>query len=116
MEGLGSSKDRKGKGREADAEKKRKDDGEEDDLDQEYRYWAFMESHPAHTTLPAKAKNEAVQVLTWAWTDGLLPNPYATPGAGVGAGAGAGKGAVPAPFSQEECQELMALLKGFNGE
>ena len=27
-----------------------------------------MEAHPAHNTLPAKAKIEAMDVLTWAWT------------------------------------------------
>ena len=27
----------------------------------------FMEAHPAHNSLPAKAKIEAMDVLTWAW-------------------------------------------------
>jgi hypothetical protein len=27
-----------------------------------------MEAHPAHNSLPAKAKIEAMDVLTWAWT------------------------------------------------
>ena len=38
------------------------------DLDMEYRYWAFIEGHPAHTTLPVNARVEAMDVLTWAWT------------------------------------------------
>ena len=38
------------------------------ELDTEYRYWWFMEAHPAHNSLPAKAKIEAMDVLTWAWT------------------------------------------------
>lgn len=38
------------------------------DLDMEYRYWSFMEAHPAHTSLPVNAKIEAMDVLTWAWT------------------------------------------------
>jgi hypothetical protein len=38
------------------------------ELDTEYRYWSFMEAHPAHNSLPAKAKLEAMDVLTWAWT------------------------------------------------
>jgi hypothetical protein len=38
------------------------------ELDTEYRYWSFMEAHPAHNSLPAKAKIEAMDVLTWAWT------------------------------------------------
>ena len=38
------------------------------ELDTEYRYWSFMEAHPAHNSLPVKAKVEAMDVLTWAWT------------------------------------------------
>ena len=34
----------------------------------EFRYWSFMEAHPAHTALPVKARSEAMDVLTWAWT------------------------------------------------
>ncbi|KAF8165963.1 hypothetical protein B0H34DRAFT_648053 [Crassisporium funariophilum] len=66
----------------------------------EYRYWSFMEAHPAHNALPVKAKSEAMDVLTWAWTDRLLPSHRA----------------IPAPFTQEECQELMALLRSFNDD
>ncbi|TFK20580.1 hypothetical protein FA15DRAFT_658990 [Coprinopsis marcescibilis] len=73
---------------------------EEDQLDMEFRYWSFMEAHPAHTTLPAKAKAEAMDVLTWAWTDRLLPSHRA----------------IPAPFTQDECQELMTLIRNFNGD
>jgi hypothetical protein len=40
-------------------------------LDMEYRYWSFMEAHPAHTSLPLSARTEAMDVLTWAWT-GML--------------------------------------------
>ncbi|KAJ3512998.1 hypothetical protein NMY22_g15172 [Coprinellus aureogranulatus] len=70
---------------------------EEDQLDMEYRYWSFMEAHPAHASLPIKSKNEALEVLTWAKTDHLLPS----------------QKPVPAPFTPEECQELMTLLKSF---
>jgi len=38
------------------------------ELDLEYRFWSFMETHPAHTALPVKAKSEAMDVLNWAWT------------------------------------------------
>jgi hypothetical protein len=87
------------------------------ELDTEYRYWSFMEAHPAHNSLPAKAKMEAMDVLTWAWTgngswllhlcvlthfpstERLLPSHRA----------------VPAPFTQEECQELMTLIRSFGG-
>ncbi|KAF8967511.1 hypothetical protein BDZ97DRAFT_1755936 [Flammula alnicola] len=73
---------------------------EEDQLDMEYRFWSFMEAHPAHTALPHKSKAEAMDVLTWAWTDRLLPS----------------QRPIPAPFTQEECQELMALLRSFDSE
>ncbi|KAF8076962.1 hypothetical protein FPV67DRAFT_1715819 [Lyophyllum atratum] len=69
----------------------------DDQLDIEYRYWSFMEGHPAHTALPPNARVEATDVLTWAWTDRLLPSHRS----------------VPAPFTQEECQELMSLLRSF---
>ncbi|KAF8212791.1 hypothetical protein K438DRAFT_1902762 [Mycena galopus ATCC 62051] len=54
----------------------------------EYRYWAFMESHPA----------TPMDVLTWAWTDRVLP-PQQLP--------------LPPPFTQNECQELSGLLRSF---
>ncbi|KAF8179221.1 hypothetical protein BJ912DRAFT_855727, partial [Pholiota molesta] len=66
----------------------------------EYRFWSFMEAHPAHQPLPHKAKAEAMDVLTWAWTDRLLPS--ARP--------------IPPPFTQDECQELMNLLRSFSAE
>ena len=68
------------------------------DLDLEYRYWAFMEAHPAHLPMSQKAKAEALDVLTWALTDQLLPSHRA----------------IPAPFTQEECQELRTILASFN--
>ncbi|KAJ7224955.1 hypothetical protein B0H12DRAFT_1149639 [Mycena haematopus] len=64
----------------------------------EYRYWAFMESHPAHAALPFAARREAMDVLTWAWTDRVLP-PQQLP--------------LPPPFTQNECQELLGLLRSF---
>ncbi|KAJ7679425.1 hypothetical protein DFH06DRAFT_1078905 [Mycena polygramma] len=65
----------------------------------EYRYWAFMESHPAHAALSFAARREAMDVLTWAWTDRLLP-PQQLP--------------FPPPFTQNECQELLGLLRSFD--
>ncbi|KAG5642968.1 hypothetical protein DXG03_001816 [Asterophora parasitica] len=79
------------------AGKKKKRAVEDDQLDAEYRYWAFVEAHPAHAALPPNARVEATDVLTWAWTDRLLPSHRS----------------VPAPFTQEECQELMSLLRSF---
>ena len=82
----------------------------EDHLDSEFRYWSFIEGHPAHNPPSVKAKNEAIQVLNWAWTDRILPASVGGGLSGVGEGGRAG---VPAPFDQSECQELMGLLKGF---
>ena len=68
------------------------------DLDLEYRYWAFMESHPAHLPVSQRAKVEALDILTWALTDRLLPSHRA----------------IAAPFTREECQELRVILMSFN--
>lgn len=73
---------------------------EEDQLDMEYRYWSFIEGHPAHTTLPLNARTEAFEALNWAWTDRLLPSNQV----------------VPAPFSQDECNELDRLLRSFTAD
>ena len=78
-----------------------------------------MEAHPAHSSLPEKAKMEAMDVLTSAWTgsgsicilmplcssfhssfiERLLPSHLV----------------VPAPFTQEESQELMTIIRSFGG-
>ena len=36
-------------------------------LDMEYRYWSFMEAHPAHMSLPANARMDAMDALSWAY-------------------------------------------------
>jgi len=33
----------------------------------EYRYWSYIEGHPAHTNLSMSAKTEAFEALSWAW-------------------------------------------------
>jgi len=68
---------------------------EDDRLDMEYRYWSYVEGHPAHESLPANAHAEALDALTWCYTDCLLPS----------------ERTVPPAFNPQECQELMALLK-----
>jgi hypothetical protein len=72
----------------------------EERLDMEYRYWSYMESHPAHLTLSPVAKNQALEALAWSYTDSLLPL-ASTPKP------------IPPPFSQDECQHLMGLLRSF---
>ncbi|KAI0677687.1 hypothetical protein C8Q78DRAFT_961672 [Trametes maxima] len=68
---------------------------EDDKLDMEYRYWGFLEGHPAHEPLPAETHAEALDALKWSYTDCLLP--AARP--------------APPPFAPQECQELMNLLR-----
>ncbi|ETW83756.1 hypothetical protein HETIRDRAFT_472051 [Heterobasidion irregulare TC 32-1] len=72
---------------------------EEDRLDMESRYWSFIETHPAHMPLPPSSLAEAIDILTWSYTDRLLPSSHPT----------------PPPFSQDECQELMGLLRSLDG-
>ncbi|KAF8885293.1 hypothetical protein BD779DRAFT_683517 [Infundibulicybe gibba] len=75
------------------------DDGGDDlELDAEYRYWSFMETHPVHAPLPQDARADAFAVLTWNWTNQLLPSHRSA----------------DAPFTQEECQELTALIQSFD--
>ena len=63
----------------------------------EYRYWTYLENHPAHAPLPPQAHAEAMDALTWSYTDCLLPSSRPA----------------PPPFTPQECQELMGLLKSF---
>ncbi|KAF8505744.1 hypothetical protein F5888DRAFT_1604830, partial [Russula emetica] len=69
-----------------------------DKSDMEYQYWSFMVSHPAHAPLPPESISKAIDVLTWSYTDRLLPSPHSS---------------LP-PFSQEECQELLRMLHSFD--
>ncbi|KAI6042221.1 hypothetical protein EDC04DRAFT_2971771, partial [Pisolithus marmoratus] len=62
-------------------------------LDDEYRYWSYVETHPAHVALSQGSRQEAADVLHWSYTDRLLAHPQL----------------IQPPFSQEECQELLRL-------
>ncbi|KAG1743655.1 uncharacterized protein EDB91DRAFT_1200564, partial [Suillus paluster] len=68
--------------------------GEDDRLDDEYRYWSFVESHPAHISLPRSARKEAIEALHWSYTDLLLAHPQL----------------VSPPFSQDECHKSLVHL------
>ncbi|KAI0071892.1 hypothetical protein K474DRAFT_1775866 [Panus rudis PR-1116 ss-1] len=57
------------------------------------RYWKFVEEHPAHRPLPAHAQLEAINVLAWSCTGGILSSPR--------------------PFGQRESQDLLNLLRSF---
>lgn len=41
-------------------------------LDTEYRYWTYMEAHPAHISLTPAAKSQALEALAWAYTGTFL--------------------------------------------
>jgi len=68
-------------------------------LDHEYRYWSFMETHPAHCSLPSNAYSEALDILTWSYSDKLLKT----------------HGHLPLPFTQHECHEMMEILRSTSG-
>ncbi|KZV70288.1 hypothetical protein PENSPDRAFT_579612 [Peniophora sp. CONT] len=62
-------------------------------------YWTYIEKHPAHVVLSPTTAAEATDILTWAYTDRLLP-PEA-------------RERIP-PFSQDECHELSAILRSLD--
>jgi len=66
------------------------------ELDDEYRYWSYVEMHPAHVVLTRPSTQEAADALHWSYTDQLLSQHQP----------------IQPPFSQEECQELIRLLNG----
>lgn len=72
--------------------------GEDDRLDDEYRYWSFVETHPAHISLPPSARQEALDALHWSYTDPLLAHPQP----------------IPPPFTQDECRKLLGHLNDPN--
>ena len=86
-------------------------------LDMQYRYWSYIEAHPAHVSLTAESRADALEVLRWSYT-GQLPRPavytqlltscpeHLLPAARP----------APPPFAPKECQELMALLRTANDE
>ncbi|KAI5984980.1 hypothetical protein F5J12DRAFT_936300 [Pisolithus orientalis] len=68
--------------------------GEDNRLDDKYRYWSYVKTHPTHVVLSQGSQQEAVDILHWSYTDWLLAHPQP----------------IQPPFSQEECQELLRLL------
>ena len=38
------------------------------ELDMEYRYWGFIEGHPAHKPIPTETHKEAMDALQWSYT------------------------------------------------
>ncbi|KAF8528644.1 hypothetical protein JB92DRAFT_2863754 [Gautieria morchelliformis] len=70
---------------------------DQDRLDLENRYWQYMSTHPAHASLPQSAYEEALEVLTWCYSDQVLRIPQPV--------------AIPSPFTQKECVDLLELLR-----
>ncbi|PPQ77870.1 hypothetical protein CVT24_005712 [Panaeolus cyanescens] len=113
---------------------------EEDAMDSAYRYWLYVDLHPSHASLPPQARDEALEILNWAWTDGVLPSsgaashfPTQVPvraraGGNVAVNEGGGNRvsfgggnrvsfAKPPPlFAQDECEELKKALMGFESD
>ncbi|KAF8870784.1 hypothetical protein BD779DRAFT_509943 [Infundibulicybe gibba] len=56
-----------------------------------------MEAHPAHTSLPPNAHQDAIDALDWASTSGLIHSHPSRP--------------APTPFTPEECQNFTTLLQ-----
>ncbi|KAG6373919.1 hypothetical protein JVT61DRAFT_6074 [Boletus reticuloceps] len=73
----------------------------DDRLDEEYRYWAFIEMHPAHIPrgIVESARKDAIDVLYWSYTEHLI-HTHLPP--------------TSLPFSQDECRKLIELLNGPN--
>ena len=79
-----------------------------------------MAAYPAHISLPTKARMEALDVLTWAWTgnNGFIYSLTSLAEAYTFSSIEClfpSHCAVPAPFTQEECRELMTLIRSFGG-
>ena len=86
-------------------------------LDYAYRYYAFLESHPAHVPLPSGAYHEALDALTWSYSEWLLKSQSQPPThhdqAGAKSASNRGSKAPP-PFKMQEAQELINILKSTN--
>lgn len=39
-----------------------------EELDRSYRYWGYVEHHPAHAPLPEGAYSEALDFVEWSYT------------------------------------------------
>ncbi|KAI0076946.1 hypothetical protein K474DRAFT_1662336 [Panus rudis PR-1116 ss-1] len=69
-------------------------------IDNEGRYWEFIESHPNHVHLPLKTRVEVINMLTAVYTDLVLfPLSQEHP-----------------PFTKTECWELLSLFRTFNDD
>lgn len=72
-------------------------------LSLEFKYWQYMCTHPAHVSVPQSAYDEALEVLTWCYTDSVLradsPPPLVP---------------FPPPFTFKECTALLELIRNIS--
>jgi len=83
----------------------------------DHRYWQFVEVHHAHAPLHPSATQEAIKILTWACTGQQLD--YAlqfTTLMFVGLEHMIPSSTSFTPFTREECQDLMSVLRLLDGE
>ncbi|KAG8687448.1 hypothetical protein FRC11_007211, partial [Ceratobasidium sp. 423] len=74
----------------------------EHDLEMERRYWAYVETHPAHADVNPRATQEAIELLTWHYTDRFLAEKKRGEKEVIH---------VKPPFTPEESQEVLEFLK-----
>ncbi|KAG8980874.1 hypothetical protein FRB93_008901 [Tulasnella sp. JGI-2019a] len=80
--------------------------GDDDAVEPHLRYWEYIQSHPAHILLPPGAAEEAIEALTWCYTELLLrtdehdcqPNYAKT------------------PFTLKESHDLLELIKNLDAQ
>ena len=72
------------------------------DLEQERRYWAYLETHPAHSDVNPRAVQEAIELLTWHYTDRLLAEKKRGEKEYI---------RVNPPFTPEESHEVLEFIK-----
>ncbi|KAG8696854.1 hypothetical protein FRC08_006877 [Ceratobasidium sp. 394] len=77
------------------------------DLEMERRYWAYIETHPAHADVNPRAVQEAIELLTWHYTDRLLAEKKRGEKEPVN---------VKPPFTPEESHEVLEFLKSLSQE
>ncbi|CCO27535.1 hypothetical protein BN14_01515 [Rhizoctonia solani AG-1 IB] len=79
----------------------------EHDLEMERRYWAYVETHPAHADVNPRATQEAVELLTWHYTDRFLAEKKRGEKEVIH---------VEPPFTPEESQEVLEFLKSVTSD
>ncbi|CAE6422416.1 unnamed protein product [Rhizoctonia solani] len=79
----------------------------EHDLEMERRYWAYVETHPAHADVNPRATQEAIELLTWHYTDRFLAEKKRGEKEVIH---------VKPPFTPEESQEVLEFLKSVTSD